>query len=106
MSTDHQQPGDIQAADDEQAQPSPSTTSDPITLQVGERRFVTFRTTLTSESPYFQRLLSTQWQRPQADGSYFVDADGSLFTYILRYLRSGALPLFYNSHAGHDYGMY
>lgn len=62
--------------------------------------------TLTAESPFFASLLSAQWQRVQADGSYFVDADGALFPCILRYLRSGALPIFYSSFAGHDYGMY
>jgi hypothetical protein len=58
------------------------------------------------KAPFFANLLSPQWQRVQVDGSYFVDADGSLFPYILRYLRSGALPIFYRSFAGHDYGMY
>lgn len=78
----------------------------PITLQVGERRFVTFPSTLTTESPYFACLLSDRWHYVQADGSYFVDADGDLFVYILRYLRSGVLPIFYSSLAGHDYSKY
>ncbi|EXJ60683.1 hypothetical protein A1O7_04836 [Cladophialophora yegresii CBS 114405] len=106
MSTDQEQLGDTKVSNGDQAPSSPSPTSDPITVQVGEHRFVAFRSTLTGESPYFQRLLSTQWERRQADGSYFVDADGSLFTYVLRYLRSGALPLFYTSLTGHDYSMY
>ena len=58
------------------------------------------------KAPFFANLLSPQWQRVQVDGSYFVDADGSLFPYILRYLRSGAFPIFYSSFAGYDYGMY
>lgn len=78
----------------------------PITLQVGERRFVTNPTTLTGESPYFARMLSAQWRRAQADGSYFVDADGDLFAHILRYLRSGTLPFFYEKSRGHDYSKY
>ncbi|OCT52435.1 hypothetical protein CLCR_10829 [Cladophialophora carrionii] len=108
MSTDQAQLGDTKPpSGGNHAPPShPSPASDPITVQVGERRFVTFRSTLTSESPYFQRLISAQRERTQADGSYFVDADESLFTYILRYLRSGALPIFYTSNGGHDYGMY
>ncbi|RMD43197.1 hypothetical protein DV735_g1905, partial [Chaetothyriales sp. CBS 134920] len=82
------------------------TKSGPINLQVGERRFVTLPSTLTGESPYFARYLSSQWQQTRADGSYFVDADGDLFVYILRYLRSGVLPLFYSMAGGHDYGKY
>jgi len=50
--------------------------------------------------------LSAQWHQPQTDGSYFIDADGDLFSHILRYLRSGVLPLFYSSQTGHDYGTY
>lgn len=86
----------------------PSTTkhNNPITLQVGESRFHTFSSTLTPESPYFACLLSAQWHQHQPDGSYFVDADGDLFSHILRYLRSGILPLFYSSLTGHDYGTY
>ncbi|KAJ9662492.1 hypothetical protein H2198_001381 [Neophaeococcomyces mojaviensis] len=80
--------------------------SDPITLQVGEQRFTTFRSTLTGESPYFTSFFSDEWHRQQADGSYFVDADGDLFRYILRYLRSGTLPIFYTNSGGHDYSMY
>lgn len=64
---------------------------DFITLQVGERRFVTYPSTLAAESSYFTSLLSDRWRR---DGTYFIDADGDLFTYILRYLRSGVLPVF------------
>ena len=85
---------------------STSEDSEPIALQVGERRFTTFRSTLTEDSPFFAALLSPEWKRAQSDGSYFVDADGSLFVYILRYLRTGTLPLFYSSTTGHDYGMY
>ncbi|RMZ77917.1 hypothetical protein DV738_g4127, partial [Chaetothyriales sp. CBS 135597] len=80
--------------------------SEPIKLQVGERHFVTLPSTLTAESPYFACLLSSRWQNNQADRSYFVDADGDLFVYILRYLRSGTLPIFYRTPGGHDYGKY
>ncbi|EXJ53501.1 uncharacterized protein A1O5_13277 [Cladophialophora psammophila CBS 110553] len=109
MSTDYQpqdQSDDNKILNDQQNTPFPSPTGDPITLQVGEQRFTTFPSTLTAESPFFASLFSPQWRRVQADGSYFVDADGALFPYILRYLRSGALPIFYSSFGGHDYGMY
>jgi hypothetical protein len=100
MSTEYrpqEQNDDIKISDDQQR---------TITLQVGEQHFTTFPSTLTTESHFFASLLSPQWQHVQADGSYFVDADGALFPYILRYLRSGGLPLFYSTSAGHDHGMY
>src|ERR1700761_4872594 len=92
-----EQNDEMKTSDVEQETHTLSTTGDTITLQVGEHRFTTFASTLTTESPYFTSLLSAQWNRVQADGSYFVDADGALFPYILRYLRSGTLPVFYSS---------
>lgn len=75
-----------------------------ITLQVGTRRFVTTADTLKN-SNYFRALLRGPWQ-PQDDGSFFVDADPDLFQHVLRHLRHGALPLFYDRVRGHDYGLY
>jgi BTB/POZ domain-containing protein KCTD9 len=40
------------------------------------------------------------------EGSYFVDADPQLFDHILRYLRRGVLPIFYDNIRGHDHGLY
>ncbi|SLM35714.1 Potassium channel tetramerisation-type BTB domain [Lasallia pustulata] len=77
-----------------------------ITLQVGERRFVTMRETLIQESGFFTSLLSGRWDNAQADGSYYVDADAELFEHILRYLRRGMLPIFYDNSKGHDYALY
>ncbi|KAF2191928.1 hypothetical protein K469DRAFT_718990 [Zopfia rhizophila CBS 207.26] len=89
-----------------QSQDSPRPSTDRrITLQVGERRFVTTRETL-EESGFFASLLSGRWDNAQEDGSYFVDADPTLFEHILRYLRRGVLPIFYDKAKGHDYGMY
>jgi len=86
---------------------SPSTaTQTQITIQVGERRFVSTRQTLIEESRYFASLLSGRWNSAQADGSYFVDADPNLFEHILRYLRRGVLPVFYDKVKGHDYAQY
>jgi hypothetical protein len=73
---------------------------------VGERRFVSTRQTLIEESGYFASLLSGRWNSAQADGSYFVDADPNLFEHILRYLRRGVLPVFYEKLKGHDYAQY
>ncbi|KAI0142276.1 hypothetical protein F4776DRAFT_611441 [Hypoxylon sp. NC0597] len=68
-----------------------------ITLQVGERRFTTLRDTLVGESDYFAARFSGRWNDADADGSYFVDADPTLFEHALRYLRSGNFPLFFDS---------
>lgn len=57
--------------------------SNQITLQVGERRFLTTRQTLTEGSGFFFSLLSGRWDNAQSDGFYFVDADPESFEYIL-----------------------
>ena len=77
-----------------------------ITLQVGERRFVTTSATLVQESQFFSTLLSGRWSEKQPDGSYFIDADGQLFVHILAYLRRGVLPVFYDNAKGHDHALY
>jgi BTB/POZ domain-containing protein KCTD9 len=84
----------------------PPPNEDPITLQVGERRFVTYESTLRTESEWFDGFLSPRWRQAQEDGSFFIDADASLFEHILRYLRSGTFPVFYDSAKGHDYSVY
>lgn len=81
-------------------------TDNIITLQVGERHFVTTSTTLAEESAYFASLLSGRWMDTQADGSYFIDADPAVFEHILRYLRHGMFPVFYDRSKGHDYSLY
>jgi len=85
----------------------PTPPSDRITLQVGDQRFTTTKSTLTPESGYFAALLSPRWpDQRDASGAYFVDADPALFTHVLRYLQRGLLPILYSSAAGHDYGTY
>ncbi|KAI1352990.1 hypothetical protein F5Y01DRAFT_303653 [Xylaria sp. FL0043] len=77
-----------------------------IKLQVGERQFITTKETLTGESTYFQALLSGRWPGPGEDG-YFIDSDPNLFAEILRYLRSGNFPLYFNHAFGTwDHGRY
>lgn len=97
----------------EQSSPSASSASSApvgpdqqVTLQVGERRLVTMTRTLTQESGFFAAFFSHSWNKTQPDGSYFVDADGDLFEHILRYLRRGVLPVFYDKSKGHDYARY
>ena len=77
-----------------------------VNLQVGERRFTTMRDTLTSESTFFASLLSYHWENILPDGSYFVDADPTLFEHVLGYLRRGIPPLFFDRARGHDHAMY
>lgn len=87
--------------------PTSPVESNQITLQVGERRFLTTRKTLTEGSGYFSSLLSGRWDNNlQPDGSYFVDADPETFEHILRYLRRGIFPIFYDKVKGHDHAKY
>lgn len=99
---------DIMSETSSQSIPGPASaaTGAPITLQIGERRFVTLPGTLTQESGFFATLLSGRWGSAQADGSYFVDADPRIFEHILRYLRRGVLPIFYDDTKGHDHALY
>jgi hypothetical protein len=86
---------------------SPQRGPDPIiAIQVGERRFRTKTDTL-QESGYLRALISPRWDNnKQEDGSYFIDADPELFEHILRYLRRGVLPIFYDKIKGHDHALY
>lgn len=85
---------------------APVATRNSITLQVGERRFITTAETMTQESAFFAALLSGRWDDAEADGSYFIDADPDLFEHILRYLRRGVLPIFYDNANGHNHALY
>ncbi|KAL3465583.1 hypothetical protein BJX64DRAFT_285515 [Aspergillus heterothallicus] len=76
--------------------------SEVVELQVGDRRFTALRSTLVLENTYFASLLSGRWKTSaREDGSYFIDADPDLFVHILRYLRRGLYPIFYDVHKGH-----
>lgn len=78
-----------------------------ISLQVGERYFVTLKSTLEEKSSFFRALLAEEWRGSRSpDGSYFVDADPDLFVHILRYLRRGVFPLFYKATDGFDFALY
>jgi hypothetical protein len=52
---------------------------------------------------YFNDLFSGKWGDKQEDSSYFIETDANLFEHILRYLRTGVLPVFYDRLAGHDF---
>ena len=85
---------------------SPSTADVKVTLEVGERRFITTADTLTEKSRYFSALLSGRWRNLEAGKPYFIDMDGDVFEHTLRYLRNGVFPIFYDKSKGHDYGLY
>jgi BTB/POZ domain-containing protein KCTD9 len=78
-----------------------------ISLQVGERHFVTLKSTLKKKSSFFRALLTEEWQNSRSlDDSYFVDADSDLFVHILRYLRRGVFFLFYKATYRFDFALY
>ncbi|CAF4683036.1 unnamed protein product [Rotaria sp. Silwood2] len=66
-----------------------------VKLDVGGEKFSTSVDTLTSEkNTFFTALFSKQWQldKDPDDGSIFIDRNGKIFTYILEYLRTNAVP--------------
>ncbi len=77
-----------------------------IVLRVDEKVFYTAKETLIAESSYFSALLSGRWPDPAEDGKYTLDMDAEVFTHILRYLRSGMLPVFYDDTKGFDHALY
>lgn len=81
----------------------------PIRLQVGEKRFNALTSTLTRESDFFCRMLADDPPSGRTGGGvdYFIDADPSLFEHVLRYLRRGVLPVFFDiSRGGHNHAQY
>ncbi|KAH7395266.1 hypothetical protein DE146DRAFT_765053 [Phaeosphaeria sp. MPI-PUGE-AT-0046c] len=79
-----------------------------ITLDVGGRKYKTSIATLLAESGLFRVQLSDRFTwAPEADGSYFLDADPDLFEHLLRFMRRpNVFPLFYSKAAGFDYNLY
>ncbi|KAI9653256.1 MAG: hypothetical protein M1829_001328 [Trizodia sp. TS-e1964] len=76
-----------------------------VTIRVGEKTFNTTYGTLTQESRYFEHFLDNTLDNQDGD-CYFLDADPILFEHILRYLRRGLLPVFYDNAKGHDHALY
>ena len=68
--------------------------SNKIKLDVGGKIFKTSKETLTKiEGSYFHCMLgSSSWQ-PDDDGSYFIDRNPKMFSFILDYLRTGDFDL-------------
>jgi len=86
----------------------PRSSDASIVLEVGERQFKTRVSTLTEESSFFASMFSGRWPGTLSleGGSIFVDADPDLFQHILRYLRRGVFPIFWNRNGGFDYCLY
>ena len=77
-----------------------------IQMQVGERRFTTTLHTLIEQSAYFRALFSAKTGKMPAELRFFIDLDGDVFAHVLRFLRSGVFPVFYDKSKGHDYSLY
>ena len=76
------------------------------TIKTSQRTFVTDPERWLGQSLYFENLFSGKWGDKQEDGSYFIETDAHTFEHILRYLRTGVLPVFYDKVAGHDFPLY
>ncbi|WYZ35015.1 hypothetical protein EsH8_I_001291 [Colletotrichum jinshuiense] len=76
-----------------------------VKLEVGGRRFNT-SIDILERSPYFKHLFSIPFRDWYRDGILHIDNDGDLFAHILRHLRTGLYPLFWDSRNGFDYHMY
>ena len=82
--------------------------SSEIHLRVGEREFWTSKTTLTGGSTYFASMLSGNWTETEHEhhNAIFIDSDPDIFTHILRFLRTGVFPIFWNRTMGFDFPLY
>ncbi|KAF2199004.1 hypothetical protein GQ43DRAFT_450596 [Delitschia confertaspora ATCC 74209] len=82
---------------------------DFVTIQVDERKFSAQRHVF-AESQFLSEVVAIDIfaEEPQNMRRHFynVDADPVLFEHIVRYLRRGVLPIFYDESKGHDYAMY
>ena len=77
------------------------------TLQTSSRTFITDPDHWLGQSDYFDRLFSGKFGGDdQGDRTYFIEADAAIFEHILRFLRTGVLPVFYNHATGHDFALY
>jgi hypothetical protein len=77
-----------------------------VTIKTSQRTFITNPEGWLGQSLYFENLFSGEWGNKQEDGSYFIESDANIFEHILRYLRTGVLPVFYDKSAGHNFPLY
>ncbi|OLN87938.1 hypothetical protein CCHL11_00295 [Colletotrichum chlorophyti] len=76
-----------------------------MVVEVSGRRFNT-STQVLSRSPYFQELFSAHLPNWYRYGALHIDDDPDLFAHILRFLRTGTYPLYWNPETSFDYGLY
>jgi hypothetical protein len=76
------------------------------TIKTLQRNFVTDPERWLGQSLYFEKLFSGKWGDKQENGSYFIETDAQIFEHILRYLRTGVLPVFYDRENGRDFTLY
>eukprot|EP00483_Globobulimina_turgida_P004156 UN04164 len=81
--------------DDELSLDNTNLTNDGvIVLNVGGVKYQTTIQTLAVYQSMFKARFSSKYAiKASDDGSYFIDGDGKLFPYILKYLRTGTLLL-------------
>lgn len=77
-----------------------------VRLRTTSSSFFTDPSSWLGHSTFFEALFAGKSGSALADGSFFIDCDGELFGHILRYLRTGVLPLFYDTTNGHDFAQY
>lgn len=77
-----------------------------VTIKTSQRTFITDPEGWLGQSLYFNKLFSGNWGDKQEDGSYFIETDAQIFEHVLRYLRTGVLPVFYDRLLGHDFSLY
>lgn len=83
---------------------SPPVESDTVILQVDDKIFRTTKETLVEESAVFaSRLFGPSYL---VDRKLTLDMDPVVFTHVLRYLRHGVLPFFYDQIRGFDHNLY
>lgn len=80
-------------------------------VTIGERTFSTLTNTLI-ESGYFKKIIFKNYDAPsglEESGNlltFFLDADADLFAHVLKYLRTGRMPLFWTRSEGFDLDRY
>lgn len=83
---------------------SPPVESNKVILNLDGKTFVTSKATLVEESAFLASRLSHRW--PSVDRELTLDMDPAVFIHVLRYLRHGVLPIFYDQVHGFDHGLY
>ncbi|KAF1928070.1 uncharacterized protein M421DRAFT_63723 [Didymella exigua CBS 183.55] len=93
---------------EEADRPEPTTFPKILTLDVGGRKFRASADILIAESGLFRLQLSDRFTWiPESNGSYFLDANPTLFAHLLDFMRRpNIFPLFWNKADGFDYNLY